>query len=75
MRLPGVASRETKVPGQGRGWSWRLFQNMKDIGTQEVCRNEKHCLPGLPEKTRKQDEVRQVLSRKHWMPFGLPGPQ
>lgn len=21
MRLPGVASREAKVPGQGRGWS------------------------------------------------------
>lgn len=55
VRLPAVALRKTKVPGQGRGWSWRLCQSMTDIGTQVVCRNEKLCFPDLPEKTRKQD--------------------
>lgn len=28
VRLPDVASRETKLPGQGRGQSWRLSQKL-----------------------------------------------
>lgn len=55
VRLPSVASRGTKVPVQGRGWSWRLSQKLTPTDTQVVCRSEGRCLPDLLEKTRKQD--------------------
>lgn len=70
----GLEGNKGARPGKGMELEI-VSQNMKDIGTQVVCRNEKHCLPDLPEKTRKQNEVRQVLSKKQWIPFSLPRPQ
>lgn len=75
VRLPRVASRRTKVPAQGRGWIWRLSQKLTLTDTQVVCRSEGRCLPDLLEKTRKQDRVRQIPSRKHGTALGLPRPR
>lgn len=63
-----LALRETKVPVQGRGWSWRLSQKLtyRHSHTGQVHRNEGHCLPGLPESKTKSDKFLPENTEYHW---------